>query len=356
MGTNNTFFYKDKPLFGLDIGFNSMKAMQIEPHGTKHTVIGYGVSRFDHKAIENGVIKDHETIAKAALELFKNNLIGEITTRRVALSIPAARTFSRILTLPKLEEKDLDEAVRTEAEQYIPVPIDELYLDYMVTEKTDKDIRVLAVAVPKKVVDSSNILMEMLGLDVVVMETTTGATGRLFSHTDAHNVPSVIIDFGSVSSDISIYDKSLVVTGTIPGGGDDITNAIAKALGVTHEEGHIIKTKYGLNVSKKQVEISASLQPILQLLVKEIKRMLRYYEERTTGQNHKIEQIITLGGGSNVPGLSDYLINTLRLPVRACDPWEQLDFKRLELPPKAERPIYITVAGLALIEPSEVFV
>ncbi len=355
MGTANTHFYKDKPLFGLDIGFNSLKAMQIESHGSKHTVVGYGVVHFDPKAIENGVIKDYELLAKAALDLFKNNIEGEITTRRVALSVPAARTFSRILTLPQLDRKDLDEAVRTEAEQYIPVPIDDLYLDYVITEKTDKNIRVLAVAVPKKVIDSYSDLVALLGLDAVVMETTTGATGRLFSYTDAHNVPSVIIDFGSISSDISIYDKSLVVTGTIPGGGDDITNAIASALGVTHDEAHIIKVKYGINVSKKQSEIKAALAPILEQLVREIKRMLRYYEEREDGQNHKIEQIITLGGGSNVPGLSEYLIDTLRLPVRACNPWGQLDFKKLQQPTKIEQPVYITVAGLALINPREVF-
>lgn len=354
MGTTNTFFYKDKPLFGLDIGFNSIKAMQIESHGTKHSVTGYGIIPFEPTAIENGVIKDYEVVAKAALDLFKNQLVGQITTRRVALSVPAARTFSRMLSLPKLEQKDLAEAVRLEAEQYIPVPIDDLYLDYVVAEKTDKDTRVLAVAVPKKVIDSYSSLMELLGLEVVVMETTTGATGRLFSYTDAHNVPSVLIDFGSISSDISIYDKSLIVTGTIPGGGDDITNAIAASLGVTHQEAHIIKVKYGMNVSKKQTEIIAALQPILKQLVKEIKRMLRYHEDRGSS-NHKIEQIVTLGGGSNVPGLSEYLIDTLRLPVRACDPWQQLDFKHLEPPSKTEQPVLITVAGLALINPKEVF-
>jgi type IV pilus assembly protein PilM len=356
MGTTNTYFYKDKPLFGLDIGFNSIKAMQIESHHGKPTVVGYGIIQFDPKAIENGVIKDYETIAKAVLDLFQNHLMGEINTRRVAVSVPAARTFSRILSLPKLDQKDLSEAVRTEAEQYIPVPIDDLYLDFMITEQTDKETRVLAVAVPKKVVDSYSTLMELLGLDVVVMETTTGATARLFRHTDAHDVPSVVIDFGAISSDISIYDKSLAVTGTIPGGGDDVTNAIANTLGVTHEEGHIIKVKYGLNVSKKQTEIRAALQPMLQQLVKEIKRMLRYYDQRASSHGHKIEQVVTHGGGSNVPGLSEYLIDTLRLPVRACDPWSQFDFHHIDKPSKTEQPVFVTVAGLALINPSEIFV
>ncbi len=356
MGMNtSTYFYKDKPVFGFDIGFNTIKVMQVEAHGNHHVVTGYGVANFDHTAIENGVIVDHEKVAKAAHDLFKKGLIGEISTRRVAFSIPAARTFSRILLLPKLAQKDLSEAVRLEAEQYIPVPIDDLYLDYTITRKTDKNTEVLAVAVPKKLVDSYEMLGELLGLDIVAMETTTGATGRLFKHTDAHNVPTVLIDFGSVSADITVHDNTIIVTGTIPSGGDNITNLISQKLKVTKEEAHVIKTKYGLNVSKKQKEVTEALQPVLDQLIKEVKRMIRYYEERAPGGHHKIEQIVTFGGGANVPGLSEYMIDKLRLPVRACDPWSQVVFKHLQPPSTIERTMYITVAGLALLNPRELF-
>lgn len=351
---NTTRFYKDKPLFGLDIGFNSVKIMQLVKQGSKHVVVGYGVASFDHKAIDNGVIVDHEHIAKVVHDLFKKTLIGEITTRRVAFSVPAARTFSRILTLPKLAQKDMSEAVQLEAEQYIPVPLDDLYIDYTVTRKNDKNTDVLAVAVPKKIVDSYLALTDILNLDVVVMETTTGATGRLFQHTDAHNVPTVLVDFGSVSSDITIFDETIMVTGTVPEGGDNITNLIAQQLSVTKEEAHLIKVKYGLGVSKKQHEIAQALTPLLDKLVKEIKRMVRYYEERSEG-HRKVQQVVTFGGGANVPGLSEYLIDKLRIPVRACDPWEHIDFKHLKPPGNIERSMYITVAGLALINPREIF-
>lgn len=351
---SSTHFYKDKPLFGLDIGFNSVKIMQLSNKGNKHTVTGYGVANFDHKAVNNGVIVDHQHVAKAILELFKGGLVGEITTRRVAFSVPAARTFSRILTLPKLAQKDMKDAVRLEAEQYIPVPLDDLYMDYITTRETDKNTDVLAVAVPKKVVDSYLDLTRMLDLEVVVMETTTGATGRLFEHTDSHNIPTVLIDFGSVSADITIFDQAIMVTGTVPGGGDDITNLLAKQLKVNHNEAHLIKTKYGLGVSKKQKEIMQCLSPVLQQLVKEIKRMIRYYEERSEG-HHKIEQVVTFGGGANVPGLSEYLIDNLRLPVRACDPWNHIQFKHLQPPNNVEQSMYITAAGLALISPKEIF-
>lgn len=352
---NSTYFYTDKPLFGLDIGFNSMKVMQAEPHHNGFRVTGYGVTNFDPKFVENGTVVNHEEIAKAAYELFSKKLVGQITTRRVAFSVPAARTFSRILSLPKLAQKDLAEAVRLEAEQYIPVPIDDLYLDYTVTQKTDSNIEVLAVAAPKKLVDSYMDLGKMLGLEVIAMETTTSATARIFQQSDSNNVPTVLIDFGSISTDITVYDSTIVVTGTVTGGGDNITNAIAEALGVTKDEAHLIKTKYGMAVSKKQQEIMQALNPLLQQLIKEIKRMIRYYEERSGEKQQKIEQIVTLGGGANVPGLSEYLIDSLRLPVRACDPWTHLQFKHLTSPNKIEESMYITVAGLAVANPKEVF-
>ncbi len=329
--------------------------MQIGLHGKKQVVSGYGVTNFDSSAIVDGIIVDPEKIAKEAHTLFGKNLIGEITTRRVSVALPAARTFTRSLSLPKMNNKDLLEAVRLEAEQYIPVPIDELYMDYEVVRRTDKEIELLAVAVPKKIVDSYMQLLRLLGLEVVALETTISAGSRLFVQAEQSDVPTVLMDLGSLSTDITIYDKGLIVTGTVPGGGDSFTNSIAEALKVTRQEAHIIKTKYGLGVSKKQNEITTVITPILNQLVKEIRRMMRYYEERSSAEN-KISQIVTLGGGANMPGLSEFLTSTLRMPARMCDPWQNLDFAGLQPPNNTEKTMYITVAGLALINTKDLFV
>src|SRR5690242_13520714 len=90
-----SYFYRDKQIFGLDIGFSSMKVMQIDTT-EKPIITGYGVGSFDSAAIKDGVIVDFESLAKAANDLFKNKIVGEITTRRVAFSVPASRTFSRV--------------------------------------------------------------------------------------------------------------------------------------------------------------------------------------------------------------------------------------------------------------------
>ncbi len=350
---NKSYFYHDKPLFGLDIGYSTIKVMQLEWKNNQSTVTGYGVSNFNPDALKDGVIVDIEALAKSAKELFDKNIIGEITTRSVALGIPAMRTFNRIIKLPRLSTKELEEAVRMEAEQYIPVPVDELYMDYLVINRTDKEVELLAVAVPKKIIDSYVLLCRLIGLEPVAMETTIAATARLFVHTDLSDVPTVLIDFGSVSSDITVFDKNIIVTGTVAGGGDSFTTLIAEQLHVTREEAHVIKVKYGLSYSKKQKEITEALSPTLEQALKEIRRMIRYYEERY-GDDRKIKQLVTMGGGANMPGLSDYMTNALRMPVRMSDPWHHVGFSKLQPPSDVERSMYVTAAGLALVNPKEI--
>lgn len=347
-------FYRDKPLFGFDIGFSSLKVMQIETKKHGHIVTGYGVANFEEQAIKDGVIVDPEAVAKATHELFSKNLIGEISTNRAAFAIPAARTFNRTVSLPKLSPRELYQAVQQEAEQYIPVPLEDLYIDYeIISENTDTS-ELLVVASPKKIVDSYLLLSQLLGIELACIETTIGSGSRLFVQAEASEVPTVLIDFGSISSDITIFDKTLIVTGTVPGGGDSFSNLIAQKLKVSKQEAHIIKTKYGLGLSKKQREITGSLTPLLELLLKEIRRMIRYYEERS-GSEQKIGQIVTMGGGANMPGLSDYMTSSLRLPVRMCDPWQKLEFADLQPPNTIEKSMYVTVAGLALMNPKEIY-
>jgi type IV pilus assembly protein PilM len=354
-------FFHDKPLFGLDIGHGSLKAMQIAEQPLKSSqknhhprVVGYGFANFDKAAQQDGVVARPEIIAEAALDLFQNNLIGDITTRRVAIAIPAYRTFTRSLQLPKLQSSELQEAVELEAEQYISIPLEELYLDYEVVKQTPDGTELFVVAVPRSIVDSYLDLAQIMGLETILIEPTLSSSGRLFSIDGTSDEPAFIIDFGSLSSDISIFDKHMLVTGTVQGGGEIFTNTIKNKLGVTLEAAGLIKTRYGLSKSKRQDEINKALEPILQQIVKEIHRMLRYYEERY-GAERPISQIITLGGGANMPGLSDYLTQALRLAVRHTDPWQYFSYKGLQPPSLADRPMYATVAGLSMAHPKEVF-
>src|SRR4051812_41164148 len=97
----NLKFYRDEPIFGLDIGHSSLKAMQIDKSaGVQSVVLGYGIGTFAPEAIQNGEIVKPEIIAAAVHELFEKNLFGSITSRRVACSLPTSHTFSRPMRLP----------------------------------------------------------------------------------------------------------------------------------------------------------------------------------------------------------------------------------------------------------------
>jgi type IV pilus assembly protein PilM len=348
-------FYKDKPVFGFDVGHSSLKVMQLENSGKKPHLIGYGSVNFDPSAITDGVIHDHESVARSALEMFQHHLVGDITTKRVIITIPTYRTFSRSLTLPKLTPKEMREAVNLETEQYLPMTLEDMYLNYDVVTENKDGMELFAIAVPKKIVDSQLELMRILGLEVVGVEATIGATGRLFSLDPQSDIPSVLIDFGSLSADITIFDKKTVVTGTVPGGGEVFSEYIQKALGVTATEAKLIKIKYGLGKSKKQKEITTALEPVLNQLVREIKRMIRYYDQHIDGER-PINQVVTFGGGANMPGLTDYLTDHLRMAVRTSDPWEYCNYHGLKSPARADKSMFATAMGLGLTEPKELFV
>lgn len=358
------YFFKEKPIFGLDIGNGSLKVVQTAP-GTDISVrgqsarsvcdlIGYGSIHFESSAINNGVIVQPEIIAEAAQKLFTQHLVGDITTNRVALTIPSYRTFTRSIILPKLTNKELKEAVNTEVEQYIPTPLESLYLDYQKIRDINDSQEYLAVAVPKEIVDSYMVLTEIMGLEVVFIESTMSAAGRLFSHDYQSDVPTLIIDFGSLSSDVCLFDGKLLTSSTVQGGGEIFTKTIAETLKVSLQEAHIIKTRYGFSVSKRQKEVRDGLKPVFDQITKEIKRLIRYYEEHY-GTERPISQIVTLGGGSNIPGLNEFLTDSLRLAVRPCDPWQYLSVNKLKLPSRPDKQMYATAAGLSMVNPKEVF-
>ena len=358
------YFFKDKPLFGLDIGNGSLKVMQTEPgpdiEGIGKTaknqslLVGYGSCHFSPEAINNGVIVKPEIIAEAAQKLFNTSLVGDITTHRVAMTIPSYRTYTRSITLPELSSREIRDAVNMEASQYISVPLDKLYLDYQPIRKTVEGQELLAVAVPNDIVNSYMDLAAIMGLEPVFVETTMSAAWRLFTHDYQSDVPTIIIDFGSLSSDISIIDGMMLTSSTVQGGGEIFTKTIADTLHVTHQEAHVIKTKYGLSVSKRQSEVRKGLEPVFEQIIKEIRRLIRYYEEHY-GSERPIKQIVTLGGGSNIPGLNEFLTDRLRLAVRPCDPWQYLKVHKLQLPPRADKQMYATAAGLSMVNPKEVF-
>src|SRR4051812_34654367 len=128
-------FYRERPLFGFDIGHTSIKIVQLDRSGKKIKLSGFGMALFNPDSIKQGEIVNFNDIAEAAHSLMEKHLNGRISSGRIAASLPVLHAFTRIINLPDMPEKDILEAIELEAEQYIPTPISELYLDYQLVDK-----------------------------------------------------------------------------------------------------------------------------------------------------------------------------------------------------------------------------
>lgn len=352
----NLKFYHDEPLFGLDIGHASLKVIQLEASpGQPFKVAGYGLAGFDSSAIQNGVITDPGAIAQAMHELIEHKMAGKITTQRVACSLPTSHTFSRPMTIPAINPREIMEAINLEAEQYIPIPITNLYLDYEIINQDQQNTEVLVVAASKNIVDSYLKTLEVLNLQPVAFEPSINAVSRLLQMQGVlKSEPTIIVDIGSVTTDIAVFDRTLLVASTVNSGSDNITQLIAQAMHLTQKQANDIKNEQGIAYSDRQQRVIDAIKPALETLAHEIQKSVRYYGERAAKSGSKITQLVIVGGGSVMPGLSQYLAKEARLATQQIEPWQNIDFGALTMPGDDDLAMYITASGEAILNPREV--
>lgn len=355
---NDPIFYHKKPIFGLDIGSQAVKAMQLDVRGKSARVRAYGSVETDEKIMKDGVINNVSGAARLIDDLLANNLKGNLNTNRVVMSVPVSSAYTRVITLPVLSKKELINAVQLEVEQSVPVPSKNLYYDYEITETDDPTtMLVRIVGVPKEIVDSYIAVCDLLKLDLALVQTNIRADAQLcMLYEDIESKsPYIILDVGGSATDIGIIDNTLRLTGTVDAGGNDLTSAIAKELKISSEKAHAMKINKGLGAGPNQQKIRSATEPILQKVIKEIERMTRFYEERIH-PDAQISQILIVGGGANMPGFGDYLTDKTRVATRLSSPWnDHISFGNMEPPEAADLPRFLTCAGSAVAVDSGVF-
>lgn len=320
----------------------------------KWLVTGYGSIDLDPAKVQQSLDSGDGYLTNNMAELVGKNLVGKLNSEHVVLGIPAGRTFTRTFTVPVKSLKHLNEAVELEVEQYIPIPMSALYVDYEIIERNTEQLTILMCAVPRTVVDSCIKIAEGAGLQVCMVESSVSAVARLLEKTEEGHLPTVIVDIGPASTDIAILDRSIRIAGSLSVGGNTFTLDIAKKLKIPLENAHQLKILNGLNAGSRQQKIAAALNPSLERIVAETRKVMRYYDERIA-DHRKLEQILVVGGGANVPGIGEYFTNELVMPARVASPWQQLNFGKLPEPAKQFRPRYITVAGLASVSPDRIW-
>ena len=343
--------FKTKTYLGIDINQNGIRLMELKP-GRTPEVLGYGSIDLPRSKVVNSLENSDSYLEDKLSDLIKNKLIGKISSHYIAISIPTAQTFSRIIRLPKEAEKDISSTIDLEIEQYIPVPKDLLEIDYSVISRTNKNIEVLLCATPKNIVRRAIEVSRSAKLEPVLIEPSMNSIARLLYKNEAGYLRTIVLDIGLTGTDIAVLDKFIKATSSTQIGGNNFTLSIANSMKITVEKAHQLKLLKGFNKSPEQKSIAKALEPDMKSLINEVRKLIRYYEERLDGQ--PVEQIIITGVGSNVAGLGDYFTNELYLPVRLANPWQDINFKHITRPKRIFISRYLTVAGVALADQKEV--
>lgn len=263
--------------FCLDFGEKYTRIVNAKMSGDKIELVNLGffetVPNFFSADNESNIDKQSESIAKLA-DSFK------LKEKDVEVIIPDSLTYSQIVAMPKLNEKELLSAIRYQADQFIPMPIDEVALDIEILSEDQKNnkLSILIVASPKKTVELVQKTLERAGVFPISLENELSALGRLFSekYKPKSNGLILIVNLGYSSSSIYLVDgrTSLVlVTRTFKLG----LNLFIKDLKVnlSIDEAKAVEALKTIGLTKNaSYDIESIVAPLTNEISEEIKKFI----------------------------------------------------------------------------------
>ncbi len=344
-------FLKVNDIVGINFGLNDLSLMSFSKSGKKTKVNAYSAVKLDSERARSSLETPDGYLEEQIANLIKK-ANGRINSKYCFVAIPSIKTFSKTLQMPADARKNIAGVIDMEIEQYIPIPKDLLEFSYQEINQVDDNINIILNAVPKSIINRVIEIVNSIGMEPILIEPSMNSIARLLTNYEGANLNTLIIDIGIDYTDIAILDKVIRITNSIPIGGNNFTQEIAKQLNVTLEKAHQLKVLKGFTKSPQQKEITKALEAHLSTVLKEVKKLIRYNENRLGGR--KIEQVLVMGISSNVAGLSEWLTNELMMPVRPTNPWRSFIFNKNSQPKKATISRYLTVAGMANLDPKEI--
>ncbi len=351
-----TYGKKKIKAFGLDISDSSIKVAKLNLHNNQlQSAIFADVPLLD-KTIANHMIVSEERLAGNILKAY--NAARSIETKYVVCSVPEAKSFVRIIHIPVMPENEISAAIPFELEQDIPIPIDQVYMDWQVLKESTDQLELLVTASSKDYIDSLIQSLHMAKLIPVAMEIGSQATARALVSRDIVNKSVLIVDIGAQQTSFIIVDQGLpLYTSSIPTAGNSFTDSIARNLSISWAEAEKIKVTRGLTSQIEGEEgIRTAMLPILDNIIDEVKNVIRFFEDHSDS-HHLIDTIVLCGGSSRVPGVIDYISTRINLGsgktnlrVIQGDPWSNIVNPNQQSTPmeKNKSLAYSTAIGLAL--------
>jgi len=333
----------------VDIGSRSIKVIELDREGKGFALKAAGAVGLAVGDIEQ--IQEDKKFADIAVAL--RNLLhdAKVSSREAFISLPETHVYTRVLKFPLLSDQEINSAVRWEAEEYIPIPIEEAVIQHQILERressTPPNVLVLLVAVRKSLVEKYINIANMANLNVVGAETELMSIVRSISVSEK---TMVVVDFGAKSTDIGVAkNKELFFSRSVTVAGEAFSRSVAQGLGISLKQAEEYKRTYGLVVDQLEGKVRDVLVPIVGTVADEIKKAIHYYNIEV-GPDTPAGILLT-GGSSGLPGVGAELTKILGIEVAIADP-----FKNISLDPQSKKnlanyaPLYCVSVGLAMKE------
>ena len=341
----------------MDISDSSIKVAQLNFQGQQVASASFADVALLDKTIVNHLIMNEQRLADNILKavLAAKNIDGKY----VVCSVPEAKSFIRLLQIPKMPEAEIDSAIPYELEQDIPIPVDQVYLDWQIINELPDKLELLVAASSKEYIDTLVETLHLAKLVPLAMEIGSQATARALIGKENLSKSVLVVDIGAQQTSFIIVDQgNLIYTSSVPIAGNAFTESIARNLGIPAAQAEKLKQPYGLLTETQQgINVRKAFLPVLDNVVDEIKNVIRFFEEHSVS-HRTIETVVLCGGSSSVPGLMEYIsarinvgLESGKLNVGLGNPWSNFSAGA----DHAEQPIsgqgalqYSTAIGLAL--------
>lgn len=340
------FSRKVRRQLGIDVGTSSIKIVELEKEENYIKLANYGLvedSDFFGEITNGSSIPSGLKISEGDVSALIKQLLekARIKTNTAVMSIPIFSSFLTVMELPNLSKKELESAVPFEARSYIPVPLTEVVLDWIilphedsslalkpeeattgVTNRSEK-ITVLLIAVPKEVVSKYQRIAVGAGLKLSALESESFSLARSLAGGDQGSV--MLIDMGARSSNLTILYKGFIfMSHSADLSGKEITKVIGHSLNVDTKRAEELKKSLGVAMVASDKGLAQVIGPFVDRLVNEIERMESIFSKK---ENKKIDKIILTGGTANMPGIPEYLSKKLGIMVAVGSPLNRVKYE-----------------------------
>lgn len=339
---------------GLDLGASYFKAVELhhEPHLLPKLTLYASAPAAPHP-----LTSESESDIKANAETLKNFFDSfSFSSRAVVVALPESQIFTRVITLPRMSDKELKNAMQWEAEQYVPIALSEVNLDWQILDGggasgETAQMDVLLIAAPKNLVAKYLKVLQAAGLEVLGVETETLAAVRSLVGSAVATPVTMVVNIGSATTDLAVVSRgALRFTRSVSTGGTALARAISQSLGFDLDQAEEYKKTYGLDETKLEGKVTQAIKPIFDVIVEEIKRSMAFYT--THRKDDKIKRVVISGGTASLPGIVVYLADSLDVEVQLGNPWLFVSCPPKFPPKELEEvgPSFAVAVGLALRE------